>query len=297
MDTHYIREFVVLSDCLSFSEAASELYLSQSSLSKHIKAMEKELGVTLFFRTTRKIELTEAGGAFLGYARQISNLMAAGESAISILKQRHQNTLTIGVQTPQYYDLLNFISGFNELHPNIEFKLVESDEATLFEMFQRHQFNLFTTLNPPADKRSIHYIPLMRSEITAILKKDHPLADREFLTLEDIADSRLMLPSRRSTLSEIILAAFGKSGIVPFISYEGASEFSIKLLKHDTGIALHSREFGNAVAEDLDIRLLPLKPSISFTYGLGYRSAPELSETELYYIDYIKTLKSDLTKG
>ena len=61
MEIGTIQEFVVLAECLNFSEAASRLFISQSSLSKHIKALEQELGVALFERTTRSIRLSGAG--------------------------------------------------------------------------------------------------------------------------------------------------------------------------------------------------------------------------------------------
>ena len=74
MEIGTIQEFVVLAECLNFSEAASRLFISQSSLSKHIKALEQELGVALFERTTRSIRLSGAG-------------------AVSALRQRDCQTL------------------------------------------------------------------------------------------------------------------------------------------------------------------------------------------------------------
>ena len=74
MNIDYLKEFVVLADTGNFSRAADALFLSQSSLSKHIKAMEQELAIPLFRRTTRRLELTEDGMSFLTYARQISRL-------------------------------------------------------------------------------------------------------------------------------------------------------------------------------------------------------------------------------
>jgi len=74
MDTLYYREFIVLCDVLNYAEAADQLSLSESSLSRHIKAMESELGVQLFERTTRSIKLTSYGHIVLHYAKKSSNL-------------------------------------------------------------------------------------------------------------------------------------------------------------------------------------------------------------------------------
>ena len=79
METGYIREFVMLADCLNFSEAAERLFISQSSLSKHIRALERELGGELFVRTTRTIRLSEMGTVYLPYARKIADLCDQAE--------------------------------------------------------------------------------------------------------------------------------------------------------------------------------------------------------------------------
>lgn len=71
MDINYFKEFSVLAETRNYWEAAERLFVNQSTLSKHIKAMEKELGVLLFSRTTRKVELTEFGKALLPYAQSI----------------------------------------------------------------------------------------------------------------------------------------------------------------------------------------------------------------------------------
>lgn len=72
MNTSYFREFTVLAEVKNYWEAAERLYINQSTLSKHIKSMENELGILLFDRSTRHVELTRYGKALLPYARSIS---------------------------------------------------------------------------------------------------------------------------------------------------------------------------------------------------------------------------------
>ena len=90
MNIDYLKEFVVLADTGNFSRAADALFLSQSSLSKHIKAMEQELAIPLFRRTTRRLELTEDGMSFLTYARQISRLQYEYETALCHSRERER---------------------------------------------------------------------------------------------------------------------------------------------------------------------------------------------------------------
>ena len=74
MDIQYFSEFIKLVEIGNFMEAADELFISQSTLSKHINALEKELEVSLFDRTTRRVKLTQAGRALLPYAVKIVQL-------------------------------------------------------------------------------------------------------------------------------------------------------------------------------------------------------------------------------
>ena len=67
MNTEYLKEFVVLAETKNFGEASDRLYMNQSTLSKHIKSLENELGINLFLRTTRRVELTNYGQTFLPY--------------------------------------------------------------------------------------------------------------------------------------------------------------------------------------------------------------------------------------
>ena len=69
MEIEYIKEFVVLAETENYLEAAESLFISQSTLSKHIKIIEKELDVQLFDRTTRKVHLNKYGKMFLKYAK------------------------------------------------------------------------------------------------------------------------------------------------------------------------------------------------------------------------------------
>lgn len=87
MNTSYFREFTVLAEVKNYWEAAERLYINQSTLSKHIKSMENELGILLFDRSTRHVELTRYGKALLPYARSITRQ----ESEFSSLLMQMQN--------------------------------------------------------------------------------------------------------------------------------------------------------------------------------------------------------------
>ena len=74
MELNHVKEFIALTKTENYLEAAENLFTSQSSLSKHIKSLEAELGTTLFDRTTRQVKLNEAGKVFLKYAQHLIDI-------------------------------------------------------------------------------------------------------------------------------------------------------------------------------------------------------------------------------
>ncbi|MBR0373826.1 MAG: LysR family transcriptional regulator [Mogibacterium sp.] len=290
MDTSYIKEFVTLAECMSFSTASNILFISQSSLSKHIKTLEKELGVLLFDRTTRSIRLTEAGRTFMEYATQIADLYDKARITLEDMRTRSDSSLIIAtMQNPQYYDMAKYVVSFKEEHPDIAFQVVETDELGLYELFRNGLVNAFPTFElfreEPEDYR---FMPIVRSKIDVILRADHPKAGNATLSLKDLAGERLLLPARGTTLSRLILREFNRTGITPDIVYEGSSTGSVDLVKAGLGIAMHAEEYCRIVASDDRIVCIPVAPPIDFVYGLAYRDPALLSLAEQIFLSHMK---------
>ena len=289
MDTAYVKEFVMLAECLNFSEAAERLFISQSSLSKHIQALERELGAPLFARTTRSIHLSPAGELYLPYARRIAKLCSESEIAMDDFKNKSSSSLTIAVmQNPQYYNLAQYITSFRKNHPDITFSMVEADEFGLYDMFRKKTVNIFPTYAAFRGGEDYTFMPMVESDIVALLRRDHPHASARRISLSELGGERLLLPMRGGTLSNLIHAAFAKGGISPNVVYEGSSIGCIDLVKAGMGISLHARGFAAAVAADPDVVPVDVEPVVSFIYGLGHRPPNQLTHAEQLYLSHMK---------
>lgn len=294
METGTIKEFVTLAECLNFSEAASRLFISQSSLSKHIKALEHELGVALFDRTTRSIRLSGAGERYLPYAREIARLCTESEMEIDHFKNQSSASFTIAVmQNPQYYDMAKYITGFRKAYPGISFSLVEADEFSLYDMFRKKLVNIFPTFANFRGPEEFTFMPMVKSSIVAIFPKDHPCARERTVSLRQLGSERLLLPTRGGSLSNLIHSAFYRENISTEIVYEGSSVGCIDLVKNGMGVSLHAREFAAMLHRDADISCAEISPELSFTYGLGHRAFEELSHAEQLYLSYMKKYAFD----
>lgn len=290
MEVRYIREFVVLCECMNYSQAAEKLYISQSVLSKHIKALEKDIGAPLFERTTRTIRLTEVGSFLLSYAKRITALVSEAETGLDIISRRYRHSLTIGVMhNPKMYNLSKYITPYTLGSTDASFNMIESDEAGLIEMFGKKQFNIFTAFEPQDAACPYLYMPLVRTRIEALMSSDHPLAQKDSLSLRDLSEVPILMPSRGSSMSRIILSAFYSNGISPNIIYEGSSLGCSDFVKEGIGISLHATEYCRLATEDPALTSLTVNPPIEFTYGVGYRDPDQLTAAEAEYLEHMKT--------
>ena len=96
MEIQYVREFLSLAETGSFFETAEQLFVTTSSLSRHIKALESEMGVTLFDRTTRKVTLNRYGKLFLPFAKEFARIDEECTRAFATDQHEQTNTITIG---------------------------------------------------------------------------------------------------------------------------------------------------------------------------------------------------------
>lgn len=294
MDTEYIREFVMLAECLNFSEAAERLFISQSSLSKHIKALERSLGAELFVRTTRTIRLSAAGAVYLPYAKQLTALCAEAEAAMDDYRQRERTSLTIAImQNPQYYDMAKYIMSFRQAYPDLSFSMVEGDEFQLYNMFQKKLVNVFPAFSTFRGLEDFAFMPLAESVIMAQLRRDHPCAGAGRVSLRQLAGERLLLPARNGALSALIHAAFHREGLEPDVIYEGSSTGCIDLVRAGMGVALHAREFAASLDRTGEIMTVPVEPALTFAYGLGHRDEDVLSPAEQLYLAHMRQFRPE----
>lgn len=139
MDFKQLQSFVSVVRCGSFTLAAQQLFVSQPTVSAHVRALEAELGRTLIIRTTKTIEVTPKGLEICEYAENILNMR---DQMMHACEDSQQRVIRLGASTiPSAYILPQILSGFGKEHPNIYFSLHQSDsrgvaEGVLTGMFE-----------------------------------------------------------------------------------------------------------------------------------------------------------------
>ncbi|HEY1093904.1 MAG TPA: LysR family transcriptional regulator [Glycomyces sp.] len=188
MDLRQMEYLVALADERHFTRAAELTGISQSGLSAAIRGLEEELGTSLFTRTTRRVEPTEAGFALLPYARAMLEQAAGARDAVVKASRDLAGSLRIGAeQCLGLVDIGALLDRFHRRHPRVETHFVQSGSHDLLGLLRAGELDVAFV----ATDRHLSGLPrleLGREPLLALLPPDHPLATRGSVTWEALAD-------------------------------------------------------------------------------------------------------------
>jgi LysR family transcriptional regulator, cyn operon transcriptional activator len=254
MNLRHLRAFATIADVGGFARAATLLNLSQPALSRQIHALEAELGVPLFDRIRRRVQLTSEGEDLLRRGRRLlADADSLGERARS-LKAGDSGILRIGA-TPHVIEnlLADFLVRYRRRHPGVEVHLVEDGGIRLHHRLERGDVHLAMTpvSGGPFQGRSLYPMHLL-----AALSSEHRLARRAVLEIAELADEALLVLGHGFGSREWFDAASHIAHIRPRVLLESAAPHTlVALAATGYGIAIlpsNARVPANAV------RVVPL---------------------------------------
>lgn len=292
MEINYIKEFVVLAETENYLEASQSLFISQSSLSKHIQAMEKELGVSLFDRTTRKVRLNEAGKIFLTYAKEIANLQYSYTTALINQSDHELHTITIGsipIMAP--YHITDAIIKFKLENKRFAVNLVEGESSVLKEHLRQHKCDIAFIRDENDDDDEFIKVNYETDSLVAILPSYHPLAGKASISLKQLKDEDFLFLQPGSLLYSMCIKYCQKEGYTPNIIYTGErAENIIDLVEKGMGVSLLMKK-PIAYLSNPKIALVDITPSITTSIKIYHLKNQELSIAAKHFIDSTLTTK------
>ncbi|WP_291053897.1 LysR family transcriptional regulator [Herbiconiux sp.] len=241
MELQQLKYVVAVADEGSFTRAAARCYVAQSGLSHRIKSLEDELGVMLFNRTSRRVELTAAGSAFVASARE--SLKAADRAAIDAAAAAGQirGRLGVGViPTVTAVDISTALKAFRQAHPHVRIALHVAGSDELEEAITQGDIDV-GLLGLPESRapRGVAWRHLGSDQLVAIVSHDHRLAHHTEITLQDLANETFAdFPAGTPARAESDLA-FAAAGIHREVAFESmATGLTIDLIRQNLAIAL-----------------------------------------------------------
>lgn len=228
MELYQLRYFVAVADTGNFTRAAERSNVSQPALSQQIINLESEVGHKLFHRLGRRAVLTEAGVAFLERAKRI--LFEVENAARELSDQPGLGRqITVGaVQTVMPYLLTPLIARAIESLPNLVVHAREGFRPDLINSVIEGELDFAVVPLPVKDTR-VSIEPLLTEPLLLVVGKNHPIARRTEINLNDFADERFVSMGSGSTIADQIRDFFGGHNFEPRISFRCAQVATLKL--------------------------------------------------------------------
>lgn len=263
---HQLRCFVILTQTLHYTEAARRLYLSQPSLSYAINTLEKELGVKLFEKHGKSINLTKYAEELLPFALTSINAIDAGLMKIKDMK--NPKNIRLGYIYSLTYD---FLPNVLSLLPTFTDK-----EHYTFSFYQGQSEDLINRIKeskldfafcPYFEAEGISSVPIFSQDIFLVVPNSHPLASKRSVNISDIANEKFALINKGTNLRRIVDDIFDAHGVEPNVVFE----------------AEECNSLASFVASDYGISFIPRISSLD-GYNLSFLKLGQVPVKRMIYL-------------
>lgn len=286
LELKHLRMLCALAESGNMTRAAEKLCITQSALSQQLKDIETKLGTDLFFRTRRKMIITEAGRQLQGTAVEVIEAVDLAERAISRKMKGEKGELKVGTQCIFCYKWLPQVMRlFHGKFPNIEIEVGNSVE--LLEELEGKKYDLI--ISGAVSPSEIHTsVPLFKDQLVCIMTEDHPLAACSFVQLSDFTGSNLIAHTDKSR-NRFYQQVLRPQGIEPKrIMNVGAPQAIIEMVVAGFGIAIFPRW---AVAETLKTWRIVARPITPRGFPLTWHAVYlSHSNIPIYQQEFIRSI-------
>ncbi|MCL1630354.1 LysR family transcriptional regulator [Sporolactobacillus sp. CPB3-1] len=229
MEIKQLQTFQKAAELLNFTKTAEQLNFAQSSVTAHIKALEDELGIPLFDRMGKRLQLTVAGKKLLQYANRILSLVDEAHKMIHV-QGEPEGELVIGAsESLCTYRLPPVLLLFRQRYPKVRFHFVPGmSDQSLVEQVTKGALDAAVLMDEGEETDLLHVVPLQREPIVLAAAADHPLAKFDQIGPQDLYKEPLLLTEKNCCYRRGLDRALAERQLIP----EQISEFaSIEAIK------------------------------------------------------------------
>ena len=292
MEINYLKEFVVLAQTGNFMEAAELLYVSQSTLSKHIKSIETDLGISLFDRTTRKVTISKYGNLLLPFAQQIAELQDKYMSVLRTNLETEQETLTLGaIPALAQYNIIDILVNFKKSRPQSTLNVLQAGSVELRESLRQRKCDLaFIRFADEVDDDLVK-IPYAADCMVAVLPAAHPLAKQTAVPLNSLANEDFLMIEKGTYIYWLCYRACQESGFEPKVAFtDHKVGILVDLVTKGMGVALLMKQLALYAATPTTV-IMDISPCIATQIYLCYLKGTELSAAAKHFVGCMEAMK------
>ncbi|MDX2230814.1 MAG: LysR family transcriptional regulator [Leptolyngbyaceae cyanobacterium bins.349] len=265
MELRHLHYFIAVAEELNFSRAANRLHMAQPPLSQQIRQFEDELGFSLFHRTKRKVELTDAGQVFLEQARQVLQNL---EQAVHIAQQASRGEvgqLAIGFVSSAAYNILPpILKALRRQVPNVTLELRELTTREQVKAVWESKLDI-GFVRPPLQDEELASSVIFQEPLMVALPEAHPLGQGASISIQSLATEPFILFPRMVApgLHDLILSLCLQAGFNPAVTQE----------------AIQMQTIVSLVAAEMGVAIVPLSMQNLQRQGVIYRPLQEPTPT------------------
>ena len=283
MEIQQLYYYMELCKQKNFTEAGYACNMTQGALSKQIRKLENELGITLIRRNTRKFELSKEGEIFLSYAKKMTGTYE--EMLKNVQKNQEIKIGCMPVLAP--YHFARLVADFRKEYPDIKLVIDERIASEIQENSDRYDF-LILRENMMEDQKKFRFSPLYDDKLCAVLYEKHPLYGRDRLQLKELKDDVFIFPERGSGSYEVFYKSCEKAGFEPKIAFEFPQANTImSFVSEGDGVTI---TFSTVYREAkcAGVKMIPLEDELHSVISLFYRKNKPLDYAKKQFLNYVR---------
>ncbi|GBG12252.1 LysR family transcriptional regulator [Paenibacillus sp. MY03] len=296
MELRQLYYFVKVAKKEHVTQAAEELHVAQSAVSRQIHQLEEELGVKLFVQKGRNLQLTPVGQLFLKRAEAILADLERAVIEIQEFMDPEKGEVRLGFPHSLGISLIpQVVASFRKQHPNVKFRFKQGMFPSLIRDLVKGEIDLAFISPFPREHEQVCGEVLLTEELYAILPPGHELSNRHSIELIELKDETFVLFSEGYSLRPIVYEACQEAGFEPKIGFEGEETDTIRgLVAAGMGVSLlpEMALFYSGTLQPVKVRISA--PSVTRTIGLIHRKNEKLplvakvfhSFLLRYFLDY-----------
>lgn len=295
IDSRQLAAFAAVARRLSFTQAAKDLFLTQSAVSHALKALEEDVGVQLLDRTARQPQLTPAGEKFLRRAESILREMDAARAELDEGSEWGQARLRVGASTTAcQYILPTVLREFRESFPNCEIVVQPGDHGRQVELLHSGQVDLALLLAPGGGK-DCEFVPLFEDELCLLVHPRHPWVEAGAVDRERLARETFVLYNRTSHTFQLVSDYFQRERVpLAHVIELGSMEAIKELVKIGLGVAVLAPWIAQAELAAGALVALPLgKRRLTRQWGIAHALTHTPTLAEQTFIGLCRSLTQE----
>lgn len=265
-----LKCFILVAENLSFARAAEALYISQPAVTKQINALEHELGVTLFVRSTRHVELTPSGISFYKDAKDI---VMKSQAAVSRVQRQYVNSqsIRIGMSNPAaLFYLAPILTKFHSAYPDIRPDIECPGYKIILNLFLEDKIDVLFYYKENMPKKSgIHFIELQKDKLICLMSATHPFARKDSIALSDLENTTIIAcnPLNAPLSISVFQKQLAEHHSADKIFYCNSLEIAHCLASSGFGIAVLPQIL---TLKSPEYVVVPLSEDIELSFGIFY---------------------------